>query len=474
MNIRATFLMLVSQIASLASGYGIQVFLARKLGVEGFGTFVVTFSMLMTIEYFVVAGIPNALQKFIPEAPENSYGIHKKFFKWQLFYSVLVLITAFFASPLIGNSLGDKNVSALFRIALLDVLPYAFFWYYAGFQIGLKRFEKFAIVSIVYSMFKLLSIATFVYLGLSVRGAFLGNACGSFIGMLVGYKVLSLQPAKIQPVSRHAREFIIANIVYAIGLNMLYYIDIWFVKRYCSEEVVGFYGAASTLSRIPYVFSIALTGMILPTLSAAVAKKNEAEIRQLIEQSLRIALVLFVPAAVLVQTWGLEISTFIFGGKYSGGIDYLKILFPGLSLLALFSITNTMLMADRGMKICGMLVVGLAICDVGLNVVLVPRFTAQGAAAATTITLVAGLIVSAGLVFKNYHSLVQIRTMVRVIMAAAVSGFLSWLWVPQTALTFIAGVLGFTIVYFALLLVMGEVSQADIQKVRQTIIKKFS
>ena len=474
MNIRATLLMLASQIANLVSGYGVQVFLARKLGVEGFGTFVVTFSMLMTIEFFVVAGIPNALQKFIAETPENSYGIHKKFFRWQLFYSVLILAIAYFASPRIGSSLGDENVSSLFRLALLDVLPFAFFWYYAGFQIGLKRFEKFAIVSIVFSSFKLISITSLVYLGFSVDGAFIGNACGSLIGMVVGCKFLSLERTEIKPVSSHAREFIVANIIYAIGLNLLYYIDIWFVKRFCTEDVVGFYGAASTLSRIPYVFSIALTGMILPTMAAAVRNNDRTEIRNLIHQSLRLALILFVPAAVLVQTWGLEISTFIFGGQYSGGIDYLRILFPGLSLLAIFSITNTMLMADKGMKTCGILVVGLSVCSIILNSALVPVFSALGAAMATTITLMVGVTVSAGLVVRNYKTLVPLRTILRVFAAAAGLGLVSWSWVPENALSFILGLGMLSVVYFTLLLFMGEVSQADIQKVRLMVVKKFT
>lgn len=474
MNIRATLLMLASQIANLASGYGVQVFLARKLGVEGFGTFVVTFSMLMTIEYFVVAGIPNALQKFVAESPENSFGIHRKFFKWQLFYAFLVFAIAFVASPFIGQSLGDKNVSALFRVALLDVIPYAFFWYFAGFQIGLKRFEKFATVSIVYSAFKLICIVAFVYFGLSVRGAFLGNASGSVIGMVLGGKFLKLQRTKIKPVSIHAREFIIANIIYAIGLNLLYYIDIWFVKRFCTEDVVGFYGAASTLARIPYFFSIALTGMILPTLSAAVAQNKQDEIRQLIHQALRVSLMLFVPAALIVQTWGLEIATLIFGSKYGHSIAYLKLLFPGLSLLAMFSITNTMLMADRGMRTCGFLVAVLAICSVLLNWLLVPRFAGQGAAAATLITLVFGFAISAGLVYKNYQNFVRMQSMLRIGISSLAIFAVSWFWIPRSSPQLFAGLAVITVLYFLLLRVMGEVSQADIQKVRQMVVNKFT
>ncbi|MDZ7343872.1 MAG: oligosaccharide flippase family protein, partial [candidate division KSB1 bacterium] len=338
---RGTLLLLVGQIVFLVCGYGINVVLARLLDPEGYGTFGVVYSILMIFELFVVAGIPNALQRFVGENPDRAYVLHKVMLRGQLVYTVSVFVLAIIAAPAIAKFLQDRQLAAILQIAAIDILFFSFYWYYNGLQIGLKNFGKQAVIASTYSLTKFGFIFFLVDAGFSVRGAFVGNLLGSICGLVLGIWFLRLRKQDANYSQKDVTQFIVANILYTIGLNLFFYIDLWFVKYHLSESTVGHYNAASTLCRIPYFFSIALSGALLPSLSSAIAQSRTHEVERLIRQSLRLIILLVLPTMVVVATTALPVVLLLFGEKYTGAATIAQRLIVGMTFFTVFTVTNT-------------------------------------------------------------------------------------------------------------------------------------
>ena len=189
---RGTVLLLIGQLLALLSGYGINVFLARRLGPADFGTFGVVYGILMIIELCVVAGIPNALQRFVGENPNHSFSLHKYLFKRQLFYAFLFLGITFLIAPLLAKLFKDPIISYFLRIAIFDVVVFGLYWYYNGFPLGQRQFGRHTIIVAGYSIFKFIFVVGLVSGGLSIAGALIGNILGSSTGMILGIFLLKI------------------------------------------------------------------------------------------------------------------------------------------------------------------------------------------------------------------------------------------------------------------------------------------
>jgi len=469
---RGFLLLLISQFFFLLGGYGMNVVLARVLGPEGYGTFGVVYSLLMVFELLVVAGIPNALQRFVGERPAQAYALHKVMFRWQLIYTILVFVGAVVCAPVIVGFLRDEEITWLLRIATIDVLFFAFYWYFNGLQIGLKNFGKQTLIASTYSVSKFIFVSGLVLAGFSVAGAFVGNILGSVCGLGLGLWFTRLDKSDAGVPKSDLIHFIVNNIVYSIALNLFFYVDLWFVKYHAAKSVVGFYNAASTLGRFPYFLSIALTGALLPSLSYAIGQGRKAEIERIIRQSLRAIMILTLPVMVLVATSASPVVRLFFGEGYEGAGGVLQRLIIGLSMLAILVVLNTIAMAKNGMKGCTVIVLALVLLDVLLNAILVPRGGPNGAALATTVTMIIGVIISSLHVLHHFKVFMSIGTVVRILAASLVILIISGLVRPDNNWELIVKFASLLSIYVLLLRSIGEISHDDVVSIRAAIVSR--
>lgn len=474
MLLRGTFLLLIGQGLFLACGYGISVVLARWLGPQDYGVFGIVYSLLMVCELCVVAGIPNALQRFVGEDPGKAGALHRVLFRWQLFYTVIVFGGALAAAPLLAGFFNDDRLAPLLQIALLDVLFFSFYWYYAGMQIGRKHFGRQTVVAGAYSVGKFLFTAGLLWAGFGVAGALVGNILGSLCGLALGWWWTRLPRDTAAVDQRELLHFIVPNILYSIGVNLFFYIDLWIVKYYLPGTAVGFYNAASTIARIPYSFAIALTGALLPALSHAVARRQRLESERIIRQALRLSLLAVLPVLALVSSSAGALAVLFFGEAYAGAGEILRLLMVGLSIYAVFMVLNTMAMAGGGMKVCTLIVFVLLPIDVGLNLFCVPRWGATGAALATTATMLLGVAGNTFYVTRLFGIALYAGHLLRAGAAAAVVFAISSLFPTATPWELIAKFVALLAVYAVLLRLFGEIDREDIMKIKAAAAARFS
>ncbi|MGH7454961.1 MAG: lipopolysaccharide biosynthesis protein, partial [bacterium] len=172
---RGTFLLMAAQGVFMLSGYALNVFLARYFGPEIYGQFGVAMAVLVWVEFFVINGVPTAMQKFLSEASDNAAALVR--LGRQLQFGYVLAIFALFAAvtPLISSGLRDPALKQFLWIAAPDIVLYGLYWFYLGVHSGLHRFESQAVVIVCYGIGKVTSSIGLVMMGAGIAGALIGN-----------------------------------------------------------------------------------------------------------------------------------------------------------------------------------------------------------------------------------------------------------------------------------------------------------
>lgn len=349
---RGTIFILISQLIFLFSGFAINIILARSLGPSEYGIFGLVLSILIIAELFVITGIPEALKKFGGEKPEFLNVIIKKTFIWQLGYSFIVFAIFLIITPLIAQWLNDERLSYLLRIAAIDIVFYGLYKYFAAIQNGLHNFFKYAFLGIIYSTAKIIAIVGLIVGGFALIGALVGNILGSAIALGFAIVLAKLPNTHFVDQTINTRKiihFIFPNILYFLGLNLLFSVDLWLVKYFLNDLQVGYYVSARVLARLPYFLSIGLSAVILPSLSHAIANGNNKRAKDITLDSLRYLLIFLFLLCVIVIVKNKAIIGLFFGKNYSDASSILVVLIVAFSFVTIMAINHTILISYNKM-----------------------------------------------------------------------------------------------------------------------------
>ena len=104
-----------------------------------------------------------------------------------------------------------------------------------------------------------------------------------------------------------------------------------------------------------------------------------------------------------------------------------------------------------------------------LNINLVPRFGVKGAAIATSITMFSGVILSSIYVIRQYNIFIKLTTLGRIFGASSVILILANLFDTPIFTELIIKFIILSIIYMILLFISGEISIAELKKVREIL-----
>ena len=472
MFIRGTIYLMLSQTVFLLCGYGVHIFLAREFGPAMYGNFGVIISIIVWFELAVIRGIPTAVQNFIAKDQKNAFAIKNFFFYAQLVIASILFIILLVSSPLIANLLNDRSLTDFIRIAAFDLIIYALYALYVSVQNGLSEFKKQAIIMSSYSLFRFLSILLLVKLGFALKGALIGNIIGSFTGMIIG--ILFCKLKKKEPKPLHKKEFIqfaIPTTLFFIVVNLLYNIDLWYVKSYLLNEAAGYYTSAQNLARLPLFFFFALSFTLLPLLAKAIEERNYEEAVTYICQSLRILALVLLPVILLVNATSEPLIEMLYSEKYMPSVSILNILIIAFSLLAFYITMTTILIAKNKPAIPLIITFCLVLLDIMLNYKLIPIWGTLGAAVSTTFTACVGSMIIGFWVFKDYGVNFKIISLVKIITASLIVFAVSNLYSTKGEWLIVNYILLLS-VYIGLLVFFREISRAELLTVRSFLLKR--
>jgi O-antigen/teichoic acid export membrane protein len=249
--------------------------------------------------------------------------------------------------------------------------------------------------------------------------------------------------------------------VYLVLGQILLNLDLWSLQAFGSAgSIVGQYVASGNLSRGLTVIPVVQAGVLLASVSWAVAQGDTRRAREHVQESSRFVLIIGAAAVVLLGIDARAVLSVLFSAPYAGGAPFLRFQLVGLVLFALIdALSHALQGAGQQRTAAAALAITVPVAVLS-NYMLIPRLGGVGAAMSMVIGMSFGTIVMGIAAYRRFGRLIRLLMVVRVACAAALVGVLSAM-IPTPGLLVLAKLPCMGAIYLLLLYLAGEVTPAD-------------
>lgn len=351
------------------------------LGDAGTTHFDVTYRVYNLLLTISTAGIPVALSRLISAA--NATGRHvqvKRYFRVAM--AAFILIGALcsgvmvFFPEWIAEMMGDPDAAAGIQVLGPGVLFVCIISVYRGYSQGFSNMLPTAISQIIEVVFKaIIGISAALWLS-SMNYDSAAVSAGAIMGVTVGLgisiPVLMIEKHRASrkrgiihavdtPVSRKEtlKEILSIGIPITLSSSLLNIISLIDTKLILdslqnragfdiasTEILYGVYAKGVNVANIPSSIIVPLTVSIVPAISAALAKKQRGEAKEVMESSLRVSNLIAMPAAIGLSVMSYPIFQVLLPGSHEAGPALLSILGIGTYFICIQLVMNSILQAS--------------------------------------------------------------------------------------------------------------------------------
>jgi O-antigen/teichoic acid export membrane protein len=356
--VRGSSLLTLGQLCWAASGYVVNVVLARSLGVEGYGTYGLVISILVWLEMILAPGIGMALEKSVASHPQKAGALWRQAIRVQGGIAAALFGITFILAPAISNLLKDPQLTFFLRFAAADLLFFGFFRLGRGRDTALQRFSRVALLLGIYALVKAVAIPVLALTELGLSGAIAGNTLASIVGVAVVFKFAR----SLGGVSSTDRgEYLNKNLLAVIPLSLfittsqiLVSLDLWAVKFIgASDAIIGLYVAATMLPKALVMVSGGRMGMMNAVVGRSLADGDYSSTKQALLKVSMFFGGMTAAGVIVVYAFADFLITLIFSQSYAAGTPYLKILIVSYGAFAMAEMLSSALIAlDRPWFLC--------------------------------------------------------------------------------------------------------------------------
>lgn len=459
----------ITRLLFLASGYVIHLGLGRLLGPELYGTYSVVISLITMINLVLTTGIPSAASKFVSERPDMAQSILKTSAKLLFYLSLFTFATYFISANFVAELLRDRTLTPLIRLSSIIIPIYAFFRLYLSYLNGLQDYRNQSIVSIVYYLSKIGFVFGFVFLGYSVYGAVFGISISPIVGLFVAITIAGIPQgvAKYENYTRIIR-FALPIILLSLALNFAISIDLLALKAIIrNPQEIGYYSAASMISKVPLVLLGALNMALFPAISSVTYLNNLKKSRRYIYEGFRYVLIILIPISVFVSITAPEFVSLLYSYKYTMASKPLRILIIGILFFSVFSYLLNIVVASGKPITALYFSIFLLVLSSILSIFLIYFYRMVGAAMAVTLASLISMTILLLYIIHNFGSVVPWATLIKAVLSSLL--ITPILYIRVSGIQLIVLYLTSFFLYLALLGVLGEIKEKDITRLRNAI-----
>lgn len=440
--LRGSFFTLIGTVIGAVSGFASKIIITRSAGPEVFGIFslcigIVTLAYMLST-FGLSVGIARFVAYFNGRSEENkAHQASLISLKVGFILSVLIFIAAFFLSDYISIKFFPKipNLSFLLKMIFVTIPFYALL----DIAVGVARGNEDPIPKVFFLDFIkngvfLLLLLFAVLFGLSVRTII----CAYIISVILPSVAAYLYISKAYKVNFTAREssgvslkdllvFSLPLMLMPIMWLVLGTMDTVMLGYYRTANEVGIYNASASLAKIFNTITLPITFMFLPVLTQYYANKLFTEMSFLYMIFTKWIFTISLPFFAVLVFFPDLIITKLFGAGYLEGVLCLRIIVIGYLPSLLLGMNNVALTASGQSTVQMLLSIFTIALNIILNIVLIPKYGLNGAAAATALSFTMFNAISSLILYK--HSKVHPFTtnFLKTILSAAISLWLFFL-----------------------------------------------
>jgi len=362
-----------------------------------YGLLYFALSVLSVGTIFGTLGLPKAAAKYVTEYAERDPTQVRYILRTSggaiLAAALVVAVVVVFGRSLLASLLDEPAVVPFLLVGGAYVVARTLNAYFAQIFRGFNRVTWTAAVQSAMSIARVGFAIGLVVLGFGALGAFSGYVLGYAVGALLGAVLCwrlyatfeeaeTTEPGLLRKVLRYSVPLTATKGAGAIDNR----IDTILVGILINTTAVGYYTLAKQISDFAVMPATSMGFTMSPTLGEQKANDELRRAATLYEQSLKHTLLLYIPACFGLAVVAEPLIRYVFSGEYLGATPVLQVFSLYVFIHAVNKITSDGLdflgrADDRAVaKIL------MALANLGLNLLFIPRFGVVGAAVATVIT----------------------------------------------------------------------------------------
>jgi len=464
---RNTVLALTVQLLTSAFTAALTLVLVRALDAEGFGILALAVSIGLLLLVPIDFGISHAAARFVAEhRGDRAIGaeIVADALRLKFVTSAVVALALFSLSRTIAAAYGEPDLVWPLRAVAISVFFQSVFLFVTTIFVASANIARNLRLTFWESVSETGTTLALVMLGGGAAGAAFGRAAGYAAGAMLAIVVLvrffgrrvvtaSVDRARLWRIGRYSGALALVNSTFAVFAQ----INVLLLGAIVGSSAVGVFAAPQRLLPLVQLAGESLANGVAPQLARTPGR--EPNVTAFI---IGLRLLLIVQAFLLPLTlvWAEPIIGLLFGAGFEGSVNVLRAYAPYVFLSGfgvLLSVSTNYLGAARVRIPVTLTTLGL---NLVLALVLIPRYSATGAAASTSasyaVYVLAHLLICRRLLKVELRLLVP--TLLRALTAATAMGIvLAAVGTgEQPIVRFIAGGLAGAVAFGIVLLALGE------------------
>ena len=185
--------------------------------------------------------------------------------------------------------------------------------------------------------------------------------------------------------------------VATVASLVLFRVDTVMLAAFKPSDAVGNYGAAYRLLESTLFLSWAVGAAVFPVFSR-LTPRTEPPVGLVFQKSLKLLIACTLPLAAGTAILAAPLIDVLYGAQYQDAVTALRLLAPALALYPLSYIAGQLLISQGRQRVLTVTFIAVALENVLLNLVLIPKFSLNGAALGTSISQV--LVVAATMYYS--------------------------------------------------------------------------
>lgn len=378
----ATVLLISTAIVKII-GFLFTVPLVNILGGDGMGYFYSAYSIYDMLAVIASAGLPVAVSRMVSEAlqkgnPDYAEKIHRISLFIFTLIGIVVSAVMFFGAEMFADFIKNPNSALSIKALSITALCAFILSSYRGYFQGYSDMIPTAVSQVIEALSKLVIGYTLAYVIMKTTSSYTNGSAGAIVGVSVGsvLAVLFLSAVKLKKYNNKydlsgmkndsgviIKELFHIAIPISLGaliLGVIGLIDTTMIMRQLQNSagfteaeanwMYGVFGMTRKLFNLPPALILSFTISIIPSLTAAITRKDTESQKTNITDAIKYTLMIAFPAGIAFLMLSEPIMNIIYHNvpdEAAAGTPILSVLGIAMIFNSLVLITNAILQSYK-------------------------------------------------------------------------------------------------------------------------------
>lgn len=403
-------------------------YIARIIGAEGVGIQSYTYSIVRYFVLFAMLGINNHGNRSIAMARDDKEELSKTFISIYSIQAIISIIMIIIYSIYIIFFVNEYKIIFIIQIIYLIGTFFDINWFF----FGMEEFKLTVVRNTIIKIITLMSIFVFVKESNDLYIYSLILAMETLISQLVLWRFLFKKiifvKVSFAEIKSNIKPIIILFIP-VIAISIYKIMDKIMLGSMSSVVQVGFYENSEKIIAVPMGIITALGTVMLPKMSNLISSGKMEEAKKYVGISLKFAMFISIGAMFGIIGVASNFIPLFLGNKFIECISVVSILSGTIMFIAWANVIRTQILIPRKMDKIYIVSTFLgAVVNMIINILLIPKFGANGAAIATIFAEATVCIYQTIMVRREINILVYLKSnMIFIISAIIMLVLIKWI-----------------------------------------------